>query len=69
MEQPSCKSHVVDITTAGADVIVHLECLLGQRKAKICIYVGMCTSTFTMRIIMGWATGKPAWCLTVQELL
>ena len=34
MEHPSHKSHVADVTTAGADVIVHKERLLAQKKAK-----------------------------------
>ena len=31
MEHPSDKSCVMDVTRAGADVIVHEENLLGQR--------------------------------------
>ena len=68
MEHCNCKSHVVDVTTAGMYVIQHEEHLLGQRQAKY-LFIGFISSTFTVRVIVGSTMGKPACCPTLQELL
>ena len=68
MEHSSRKSHVLDMTTTGVDVIQHKERFLGWRLAKY-LFIDIILSTFTIRVIVGSPAGLPAWCLTLQELL
>ena len=60
---------MADVTTAGADVIVHLVHLLGQRKAKNCSCMLFISPIFTICVIMGWCVGIPTWCLAVYKIL